>query len=356
MNARSEKKEKHFYRAYDWYSIKRYPYWYRRFQCKKCRKVFSYSYFKLEYFQKRYGENHQIFNLINSGLSKRATGRMVHASECLVRARVQKMARWALLRHAELVEAAKIDEPLVYDGLENFSWSQYDPNHIQHMIGKNSLFTYDFGFAPLNRKGKMSRAQRMKKRFLESRYGAYPKKAIRTNTKAVFERVYEKCTQEPLVIHADQHFQYRRVVAKDLKALNIELITTPSKATRNFQNALFAVNHMDLLVRQNLAAFKRETIAFAKHPFGMIDQYVLQMIWKNTMRPMFTKPHKKDPRVNQRTPAMAIGLLKKRLAFHELFNFRRTPGQINLCEQWKQFYYRLNPYPARMDVLAYNGI
>ena len=344
-----------FFQYFGWYEIDRYPHWHRRFRCKRCRKSFSFSYFKLDYYQKRFGLNHQIFNFTLSGLSKRATGRMLGTSECLIRNRVQKMARWAMLRHAQWVGKIKIHEPLVYDGLENFAYSQFDPNHINHMIGKDSLFTYDFGYAPLNRKGRMSETQAKKKTFLEEKFGAYPSKAIRTNTKLVFLRAYEKKNTKELIIHSDQHFQYKRVVERDLSGYEIQHMTTPSKAARNFQNDLFAVNHMDLLVRQHLAAFRRETIAFAKNFFSMIDQYVLHMVWKNTMSPKFTKPHKKDPSANRKSPAMNLGLLKKRLKFYELFNYRRTLQQVRLSNEWKSFYRRSHHY-SRVKVVPYAGI
>ena len=51
------------------------------------------------------------------------------------------MARWAELEHAKLTENLQIEEPIVYDGLENFSFSQYDPNNINHAVGKCSLPT-----------------------------------------------------------------------------------------------------------------------------------------------------------------------------------------------------------------------
>jgi hypothetical protein len=256
------------------------------------------------------------------------------------------MASFALVRQSQFLESIQIEEPLVLDGLENFAKSQYEPNHINQALGKESLFIYDFNFAPLNRKGKMSLRQKVIRSHLDSKLGRFSPRAIRTSTRELLSRLYEKrkTPSQPLIVYSDEHFQYRRAVKEDLKEFNISQIQISSKDYRNFKNHLFAVNHSDLLIRQHVGAFSRETICFAKKHERMIQKFTLFMVFKNFMRTQFVKPHKRNPETNRITPAMALKLTSKPLAFHEFFSLRLTPTQVKLNREWELFYYQKPTY------------
>jgi len=239
----------------------------------------------------------------------------------------------------------KIAEPIVYDGLENFSYSQYDPNNVNHAVGKNSLFTYDFNLAPLNRKGRMSLRQESKKKELNRKFGSYPRDAIRTSTRRIFERLFQK--SERLVLVTDRHFQYRSVVEEDMKKKQIEHIKVSSKIHRNYRNKLFSVNNVDLQVRHNLAAYKRETIAFSKHTIAMLESFVLYTTFRNFMRPKFWGTHRSDPKCSVTSPAMELGLANKILTFEDFFKTKTAVTQVTLNEDWMALYLRTDPHCRR---------
>lgn len=326
--------------------IKRFPYFSQRFRCLDCNRTFSASFFCLYFRQKVWGFNEFIFKWHGKGVSLRELAREIHHSENMLRGRKKRMAQWSLLRHAKLTEDLKIEEPIVYDGLENFSFSQYDPNNINHAVGKHTLFTYDFNFCPLNRKGRMSPYQVKKKRDLEAKHGPYPRNAIRTTTKELFERMSNRA--QNLCIFSDKHFQYNRVVRWDLAAKKIEHIKVSSKIHRNYQNPLFAVNNIDLMTRQNLAAFKRETISFSKHSVAMMESYVLYIVSRNYLRPKFWGTHRSDPMSSKRSPAMELGLLEKILTFKEFFSHRVLPSHTDLNKDWKRIIDREDPWSRRV--------
>jgi hypothetical protein len=256
------------------------------------------------------------------------------------------MASFALVKQAQFLESVRIEEPLVFDGLENFAKSQYEPNHINQAIGKDSLFIYDFNFAPLNRKGKMSPRQKIIRSHLDSELGRFSPKAIRTSTEELLKRLYEKRKDlnQALVIYSDEHFQYERAVRKDLRSLNLAHIRISSKDYRNYKNHLFAVNHSDLLIRQHVGAFSRETICFSKRHERMIQKFTLFMVWKNFMRTQYVKPHKQNPETNKITPAMFLKLTSKPLAFFEFFDLNWTPTQVKLNREWECFYHQIPTY------------
>lgn len=255
------------------------------------------------------------------------------------------MSRWGLLAHAKFCATLKVKEPIVYDGLENFSFSQYDPNNINQAMGKDSFFVYEFNFCPLNRKGAMMPGQKLKKMKIEKVFGRYPGDAIRTSTKRIFERLLER-TEGKLTIFTDKHFQYRRVVEFDLAGKNISHQKISSKITRNFLNPLFPVNYLDLQIRQENSAFRRETIAFSKHSIAMQESYFSYILYRNYMRPKFFKKLKSDPR-SLESPAMRVGLTRKILKFEEFFRERVLPTQIELCTDWRNLYQRVDPQSRR---------
>ena len=335
------------------YQIKRFPYVNQRYRCKGCLRIFCYSRFKLDFKEKQFGLNDPIFSLCVRGISNREIGRLLKVSENLVRGRIAKLMRWILLKQEFYLQELKIDEAIVYDGVENFAYSQFDPNNINQAIGKQSLFVYDFNYSPINRKGRMSERQKQLKSKLEEKHGKYDPRSIRKQTTKILKRLHQKTINKTLVLYSDEHFHYRDSVQIDLKEIHIAHHTTSSKKYRNYKNNLFAVNNFDMLLRHQLAAFKRETIAFSKHPIGMIDKYVLFMGYRNFMRPRFIKEHKTDPEAHLESAAMKIGLTRKILSFKEFFSEKIFPAHVQLNEDWKD-YYRRELKCSRQKIVGYH--
>lgn len=314
---------------------------FQRFQCSACHKSFSETCFRFDYrFKKRDSTlSSRILRTFILGASNRAIGRHLYISEHCVRMRLKRMAKWALIHHGERLQKLRtLDEPICFDGLENFAGTQYDPNNINQAIGRDSLFIYDFNYAPLNRKGRMSDRQKLKRHSLEKNSGRYSPKCIRMASAIIFKRLLNMAgEQKKLSLLTDEHFQYRRALQRDLRPTNFEHLTVSSKATRNFQNILFPVNHADLMIRQQVAAFSRETIAFSKTPARMCQKYALFMIYKNYMSPQFTKQQVRRPRAHQQSPAEALGIESKILSFHEFFRELRTATQVAIPAEWRMF-------------------
>lgn len=330
----------------------------QRFRCRSCLKQFNRCAFDLEYREKAktFGLNAKILKLQDADISHRELGRLIHRNESFVRARLKKCAKLGLLLHAHWSGSRTLSEPIVYDGLENFAGSQYDPNQIQQAIGKDSLFIYDFNFIPLNRKGRISPRQRGILRAIEQEKGRYPKRAIRTASAEIFGRLIDRADPlKKLHLFMDQHFQYKRALDRDLpKSLRarVEVTTISSKDSRTFQNQLFAVNHADLLIRHRCAAFTRETISFSKTHQAMIEKYILFLLAKNYVRPQFVKKHRRREKAHLHTPAMEAGVMGKPLSHGELFQLRIWPTQVKLHREWQAFYDEVPTYPRVRQAAA----
>ena len=314
----------------------------RRLKCPGCGLRCTDNIHKMHYRlrHKDPAMNSKVLDLSLNGLSNRKISRFLAISEHSVRIRIDRMARKALEFHHSTSHDLKITEPVAYDGLENFAGSQYDPNNINHAVGRNSLFIYDFNFAPLNRKGRISPWQKRRLRQLTTVHGRYNPQAIRISTCDLLKRLYvRRPKNQVLFLLSDEHFQYRRALAEDLRFQNLEHQTISSKACRNYQNILFSVNHADLLIRQNIAAFARETISFSKTPGRMCHRYALFMVHKNYMCPQFTKKQSRREDANSKSPAERVGLCNRLLGFQDIFHLRSSPKNIlSMSSDWKSFW------------------
>lgn len=323
----------------------------QRFLCKYCHRSFSDATFDLNFrFQKRARINHRIFFGVLHNRSNRSLARELKVSECLVRTRVLRLSQMALLRHHEFISQIKINEDIAYDGLEAFAHSQYEPNNINQAIGANSLFCYLFNFSPMNRKGRTSPRQRKYLANLEDAYGRFDPSAIRKASLSLFKELIAR--KDPrcrkLVLRTDEHFQYRRAIERDLKPeerLQLEHLSVSSKATRNYKNILFPVNHLDLLIRRKVAAFSRETICFSKKASRMFHKYVLYICYKNYMKPQFVKKHESNKKAHTDSPAMHLGLTTKLLKFSEFFGQRIVAPKLNkLPLDWSIHFNDMSPF------------
>ncbi len=320
----------------------------QRFSCSLCHRRFSARAFK-SYFRFKIPDrtlSARILNIFIVGASNRDMGRFFGVSEGCIRNRLNRMADQAILIHYEKLKNLKgIWEPVAYDGLENFAGSQYEPNYINQAIGAETFFTYDCNFSPMNRKGRMSERQKLRNLELSKSSGIFPKNAIRLATTVLLKRLLDKQKSGlRLELLSDEHFQYRRSIKQDLKGALLDHKTISAKATRNFQNILFPVNHADLIIRKNVAAFSRETISFSKTHAAMCKKYFLFMSYKNYMAPQFTKKLIRRPRAHIESPAQVVGLETKILSFQEFFCETRTERQIQIPPEWKMIKKGKTPY------------
>lgn len=311
-----------------------------RFRCKSCHRTFGRSQFKLEFRNRRLGLNSHIFQLCIGGFSNRHIAASLSCSPTLVRLRIDKMAIQALCYQSKNTRTLLINEPISFDGLENFARSQYEPNNINHAIGRNSLFIYDFNLVPMNRKGRMSDRQKIFDDKFQKINGTIPDDAIQKSVTRVFRRLVQRKPkhQKKITLYSDRHFAYRQAISENPILKNaIDHVTVSSKDPRTYKNILFPVNHTDSLSRHQIKAFTRETISFSKTHVAMAYKYSLLMIWKNYMRPQFTKPHKRDPDTNKLSPAQRLGLTKKVLSFGDIFRKRLFIRHSRLNKDWLSF-------------------
>ncbi len=260
-----------------------------------------------------------------------------------------RLAQQALAFQTQAYSGLRIKESICVDGLANFAATQFDPNNINQAIGRDSLFIYTFNFCGLNRSGRTSVWQKQKNYEIEQAFGRYNPRAIRVAVRDLFEELHSKVELGgEFTLITDEHFQYRRAIREDLAHLKIEHATISSKATRNYQNILFSVNHADLLIRQFSKAFARETISFSKTAGAMCQKFALFMIRKNFMEPQFTKKHRRRPKAHEQSPAQVLGLCDRILKFEDIFYRKSTPGDLrHMSDDLRHFWCGVVPRKYR---------
>jgi len=306
----------------------------------------------LDYRHRKAGLFEDIFNNSSQGLSNRAIARNLKVSESTIRNKIKHLARQSLLHWESYAKKLNLNEPVAYDGFETFVFSQYDPNNINHVVGKNSLYLYDFSYSHLNRKGRMTPAQKLKMRKIEEKKGRYPSNRVRVQTLSVLKYL-ESINRErkETILYTDEHRSYKLALDTDLRGHHFDHRTISSRAFRGPSNPLFPINHLDLKLRHFLKSCTRETIAFNKNEMGLIDRYVLHAIQKNFLRSRLIKGRQEH---RTHSPAMLVGLTDRILSFKEFFKLRLTRYQVKLRDEWVKYYQRIVDC-SRLPCRLYQG-
>ncbi len=342
--------DRSFYCGDGWQETSSFPFKNRRFKCKRCGKKFSYNTFQLNY-RKRLDSNLYDYILHHSvqGLSNRSMARFLKVAEGSVRARIALLSRQAILQMRVRERDLIIKEEIVYDGFETFQYSQYDPCHVNTAVGKDSFFQYDLNYAPLNRKGCMTPAQKLENDRQLEIYGKYPSDAIEEKTIILFKRLLLR-SKNGLLICCDKHSAYQRAADKVGHSLRLSL--TSSKELRDASNPLFAINHLHFTYRQHTAAHQRQTCSFHKNEAGLMDRMILFQLFKNYMVPRFVRKNAFIKNAHTESPAMALKLVDKLMSVDEFYSKRLMSGHAELSQDDYRIYYKKWEF-SRRKIISY---
>jgi hypothetical protein len=301
----------------------------QRFRCRRCRRRFSDQTFRTTYWLKR----PQLLGAVLRGLVScaclRQLARALDASPQTILLHANRLGRHCQLFHELNRPRGPVAEPLALDGFQSFEFSQFHPTWYHVVAGRESHFFYGFTDSELRRSGRMTRSQKQTRARLEQRHGKPSPRSIERETAAVVDIV---CAQAQSVeLHTDEHADYPRALQR-LGPLAVRHITISSRAARTPDNPLFAINLLDLLIRHGGADHKRETIAFAKRRQMAAWRLWVMLVWRNYMKWVSERRHRD-------TPAMRLGILKRRLRPRDLLQGRLFVTRVGLPERWQTYYW-----------------
>jgi hypothetical protein len=250
----------------------------QRFLCLSCSLRFSTQSFSIDYYAKRKVDYHAIDRQLQSTGSIRDISRDLSVSTATVMNRISRLAHNGLAVHRRLCDKIPQREALVADGFESFCVSQYFPNNITLLTGKDSQYVYFFNYCTLRRKGRMTAYQKHKRTMLETQWKADPR-ALRHAFDEVLTHI--RCDTGTPTLVTDEKREYRWSVDACAVEKPITHIRISSKLPRTVGNELFSVNYLDREIRKDCANHVRETVCFSRDVNNCMERMWLYVVYHN---------------------------------------------------------------------------
>ena len=261
----------------------------QRFVCTLCDTGFSSQTFSVDYYAKRTVDYRAMLRMLKSGSSTRDISRDLKVSTATVANRFTRLARQAIAAHQELTDSLALSEQLVADGFESFTTSQYFPNNINVLIGKNSQYVYGLSYLPLRRKGVMTEKQKQRRDELDELYRPDEGAAI-----GAFSRLcdtalglFDRSELPKLILHTDEHPAYVGAIREHprLQQLIGKKMFLHHRVNSDHPRVpggpLFSVDYIDREFRKDLANHVRETVKFARNVNDCMARMVVYLAHHN---------------------------------------------------------------------------
>ena len=306
------------------------PHRIQRFTCRHCRRSFSSQTFSTTYWQKRPDIDPQLLTKTTGCMSNRQIARDLGVCPETVNRHLARLGRHCLLFHTRMMRTAKPVRDLAIDGLVTFELSQHLPFHHHLAVEKGTDFFVYFTDSELRRSGTMTPAQKRRRDELERRYGRPDPQAVRKDVRELLEVVIGG--QSDVRIHSDEHRSYPAAMRG--LATRIRHEVTSGRAHRGAKNPLWEINLLDLVIRHSSANHKRETIAWSKRRQGSAERLAVLLVWRNYMQ------GRREKSRSSPTPAMARGMVDRRLTAEDILAERLFASRIALPDRWGLYYAR----------------
>jgi len=286
----------------------------QRYICLDCKRGFSRQTFDLDYYSKKRVPWTEIATIVHLSASDRSFARVHSLSPTTVGKKISRLAKWALLRHQNLLSEVSLREDLAADGFETFAQSQYTPCHINFLAGSDSQFVYSWDYAHLRRKGRMTKNQKAHRSEIEKSWRAYKgdlKRSFIRGVTSVLIPMVQQAKKVPVCLNTDEHPVYpgalddtEGVLVKLSKENKYKHRTFSSKVKRDRKNPLFAVNYIDREIRKDVANHVRETTRYSRNPNALMERLSIYFVMHNTEK----RWRIAKPAAEYRTHAEAAGL------------------------------------------------
>jgi hypothetical protein len=265
----------------------------QRYKCLSCGQTFSSQTFAMDYYAKKIIDYEQIFRQIRSTAGIRDLSRNLEISRGSVENRLFRMAHWAIAAHSLARHSLHLHEDLVADGFEGYLRSKYFPHHLNILIGKDSQFFYAMDFTTLRRKGQMSPAQRLYRRFLDNLCRPDPKGVQKSMSRIAEELLYLFCnrTKPILTLYTDEHKAYTRALYQHKTVAHMMaeglIVHSRRKSTKEpgRGNTFYAVNYMDRQFRKDIVNYLRHTMNVARNVNQLLERMAVYRLHHNFIKP-----------------------------------------------------------------------
>ena len=250
----------------------------QRFICLSCSRRFGTQTFSIDYYAKKKINYRLIDKQLRSTGSIRDISRDLSCSTDTVLNRISRLAKNAIDAHTSLCATAPYLEDLVADGFESFCVSQYFPNNITLLAGKDSQYLYFANYCTLRRKGRMTNTQKLRREQLEKRWKADPQ-AVKKAFDEIVDVIPDVFGTQRL--YTDEKREYVMSVTHRCDENQILHVRISSKLPRTVRNQLFSVNYLDREIRKDCANHVRETVCFSRDVNNCMERLWVYFVYHN---------------------------------------------------------------------------
>ena len=319
----------------------------KRYRCRHCNRYFSDQTFSLDYFAKKKLDYPEILSGLITSSGNRDISRKQGVRNETIQNRIERYSRWAQGIHQTLLAYLPFTESFAADGLESFSESQFYPNNINLLVGRDSQFLYSCGLSILRRKGRMTAAQKEKRKELEEKGKASPSETKRS-MKTLFHDLNNYLAENKIdktEVWTDEHKSYPAAISG---ASRLQHRWISSRDPRNYQNPLFAVNYYDREVRKDMSDHARETVQYARHPACMMSRFTLYRHHHNYLKPFRIRKQDENTKRADWTHAEEAGLDREVMdsVMKEMEGRRFFLGRLQMNEEEKKTWLQLWKNPG----------
>jgi len=290
-----------------------------RFLCRECRRFFSSQTFRLDYRLKRPRLHLDLYALLVSKVTHRQAARLLGCTRGSVARRLELLGGHARAFHLRQLERVRrrggLTGTFQLDELETFEHDRrLSPLTVPVLIERGSYFVLSAQAAPLPARGRLSPARREKKA-LRDRLQGLRRSGSREAVRASLERLAGVHAGEgPVVVETD----FKSTYASELERLFGERIVHlryASSLPRKHGYPLFPINHTLAMLRDGVSRLVRRTWAASKKAACLERHLWIWIAWRNYVRGVTNQ-------APWTTPAMALGVLERRLEIAELCAWR----------------------------------
>jgi hypothetical protein len=266
---------------------------------------------------------------------------------------MDRLARNCVAIHEKLLSGHSLSEDLVADGFESFDRSQFFPNNINILVGKESQMVYASTHVTIRRKGKMTKKQRKCREKYEQEWKA-PAHGIEKSFARLLTSIlplWDLAKKSELTLSTDEHYAYPRAIehvrelVQATKSGSFTHQTYSSKLVRTVDNPLFPVNYIDRELRKDIPAYHRESTCFCRNAANGRMRFAIYQAWHN-----YNKPHRiRNTREQSPVHAVMAGLDESRIkaAFSNFFTQRLFLSKSCLSEEGRKVWLKGSKTPLK---------
>lgn len=323
-----------------------------RFLCLACRRTFSLQTFTTIYYLKRPELLVPVAAGLNAGSAHRQLARSLRCNPTTVTRLSARLGRHALLLSAYALEFIEhISEPVVFDHFETFAFAQDYPLGIGTSVGQDSWYVYGIDAASRRRGGRLTPAQKQRRKALKTGRYAVPGAYGRSFREAV-DRLLDRVRKaDRLELVSDGHPSYAREIKHHAERDRIAhgVYPNPPRGPKGSPRSpeaierdrqMFAVDLLHGLIRHSVAHHRRETIAFGRRHNAIMERAFLLVVWRNLVK------RTSERKSASATPAMRLALTREPWSWRRVFARRLFFWQATVPDSWMRVYRRLWITPA----------